>query len=135
MLEQSFRNIDINKKALDAAWLRNDALSNNLANINTPGYKREDVDFDEILKNYLQNSSVDLLKTNSKHININGDTLESLEPRIDRETNISYRKDGNSVNIDTEMAELAKNQIKFNAITGQLNSQISRIKLAIRDGR
>lgn len=135
MLEQSFRNMDISKKALDASWLRNDALSNNLANVNTPGYKREDVDFDQVLRTFLSKDSMKMYKTNVNHISIGGESLESLQPKIQSETEISYRKDGNSVNIDTEMAELAKNQIKFNAITGQLNNQISRLKLAIRDGR
>ncbi len=41
MLNQSFQNINIAKKAMDGSWLRHEALSNNLANVNTPGYKRE----------------------------------------------------------------------------------------------
>ncbi len=120
---------------MDGSWLRHEALSNNLANVNTPGYKREDVDFDQILGDFLTDNKVSLYKTNSKHFPVGGESLESLTPSVQKSTQMSYRKDGNNVNVDVEMAELAKNQLKYNALTEQINGQISRIKLAIRDGR
>lgn len=135
MLNQSFNNINLAEKALDGTWLRHEAISNNLANVNTPGYKREDVDFEQVLSDFLSNNKIKMYHTNEKHFPVGGETLETLEPTIERESQISYRKDGNSVNIDTEMSELAKNQLRYNAITTQLNGQISRIKMAIQDGR
>ena len=135
MLNQSFRGINLAEKALDGTWLRHEALSNNLANVNTPGYKREDVNFDEVLQNYLNQDGTKLYRTNDKHLPVGGHSIESLTPTIDKTTHTSYRKDGNNVNVDIEMAELAKNQLRYNALAEQINGQMARIRLAIRNGR
>jgi flagellar basal-body rod protein FlgB len=58
MLGKLNSNIGVYKKALDASWLKQTAISNNLANVNTPGYKRQDVKFDSILKNYISDNSI-----------------------------------------------------------------------------
>lgn len=125
-------NIQIYQKALDASWLKHNAISNNLANENTPGYKREDVKFESVLKNYINENHVKLKTTNSKHFSNNN--LNSLQPEITRELNTSFRKDKNNVNIDVEMAELSKNFIKFNALTRQLSGHLNRIRMSISKG-
>jgi flagellar basal-body rod protein FlgB len=125
MLDKSFSQIDVFKKALNVSWLQNKATSNNIANVDTPGYKKEVVKFDSVL-----NDAVDLVKTNKNHISLN-----NSEPRIEKVTNTSFRKDDNNVDIDVEMAELSKNQLKFNIITSQLNSKLSRLRKAIDSGR
>jgi flagellar basal-body rod protein FlgB len=76
------------------------------------------------------NDAIDLVKTNEKHISSNGES-----PRIEKMTNTSFRQDENNVDIDIEMAELSKNQLKFNIVTSQLNSKISRLKKAIDSGK
>jgi flagellar basal-body rod protein FlgB len=125
MLDKSFSQIDVFKKALNVSWLKNKTITNNIANVDTPGYKKEIVRFDSVL-----NNAIDLVKTNEKHI-----STSSESPRIEKMTTTSFRKDGNNVDIDTEMAELSKNQLKFNIITSQLNSKLSRLKKAIDSGR
>ncbi|MCG8539826.1 MAG: flagellar basal body rod protein FlgB [Clostridia bacterium] len=132
MFDKVNRNIKIYQKSLDASWLKNTAISNNIANVNTPGYKRQDVKFDSILKDYVNNNSLELERTHPKHFPNN--SLEALEPRITRELNTSFRKDKNNVDIDVEMAELAKNTIKFNTLTKQLSKHLNRIKTAILEG-
>ncbi|SHJ91920.1 flagellar basal body rod protein FlgB [Paramaledivibacter caminithermalis] len=132
MLNKLYGNIDIYKKAMDASWLKNTAISNNLANVNTPGYKRQNVKFDSILKDYITNSSIQLNKTHPKHISNNDISL--LEPKITREMGTSFRKDKNNVNVDVEMAELSKNYIQFNLLARQLSGQISKIKMCISKG-
>ena len=134
MLNKAFKNINIYQKALTASWLRNEALSNNIANVNTPGYKRKDVNFESVLKEQLNNSSIKLIRTHPKHLPASN-TFEDIEPKIINEFNTSFRKDKNNVNIDTEMAELAKNTIKFNALVQELNNHLHRIKMSITDGR
>ncbi len=125
MLNKSFSQIDVFKRSLNVSWLKNKAISNNIANVDTPGYKKEVVKFDDVL-----NGAIELVKTNEKHI-----STTNSEPRIEKVTNTSFRKDDNNVDIDTEMAELSKNQLKFNIITEQLNSKLSRLKKAIDSGR
>lgn len=134
MLNKAFKNINIYQKALTASWLRNEALSNNIANVNTPGYKRKDVNFESVLKEQLNNNSIKLIRTHPKHLSVSN-TFEDIEPKIINEFNTSFRKDKNNVNIDTEMAELAKNTIKFNALVQELNNHLRRIKMSITDGR
>ncbi|RKD27794.1 flagellar basal-body rod protein FlgB [Caminicella sporogenes DSM 14501] len=134
MLDKTFKDISIYQKALSAAWLRNEAISNNIANVNTPGYKRKDVKFEKILKEFLNDNSFKLKTTHPKHIS-NKNDIEDIEIQITTEYNTSFRKDENNVNIDTEMAELAKNTIKFNALIKQLNGKLHRIKMCITDGR
>lgn len=134
MLDKTYKNINIYHKALNASWLKNQAISNNIANVNTPTYKRQDVKFESILKEHINNSSIALKSTHSNHFS-NSNGINTLEPQITRERNTSFRKDDNNVNIDVEMAELTKNTIKFNALSQQLSKQLNRIKMAITEGR
>jgi flagellar basal-body rod protein FlgB len=131
MLNQGLKAIDLQKKALDASWLRQSVLSNNIANVNTPGYKRQDVEFESMLSDFLSSSKLMMSKTHPKHM----DTHGIGEAHIYTETGTSLRIDGNNVNIDTEMAEIAKNSIKYNAMATDVNNQIRRLKAAIRTGR
>lgn len=131
MFNQAFKSLDVQKKALDASWLRQSVLSNNLANVNTPGYKRQDVAFDNVLDGFLQGSRKSMYKTHPNHMDI----MPSEDAQVVTESGSSMRIDGNSVNVDVEMAELAKNSIKYNAMTTDVNNQIRRLKAAIRVGR
>ncbi len=134
MFENSFTQIDIQKKALDASWLRQQLIANNIANVNTPGYKRSDIDFESMLVDYLGAKNTDLTRTNSRHFNNNGLINGTLKPIIKKDRSTSYRLDGNNVNVDTEMAANASNQIKYNAMIKQINGQFVRLKTAIKGG-
>lgn len=114
-------NTDILGKALDASWLRSEVISNNLANVDTPHYKRKDVVFESYLERALQNSG----KVSTKR-------LERVLPKvIEDNANLSYRMDGNNVDVDTEMAYLAQNQIKYNTLISQVNYNFSRLKTVL----
>lgn len=128
MLKTAFRSINLYNKALDASWLKNEAITNNIANANTPNYKRETVEFEEVLKRAMGPNTIQMFRTHENHMPIGG----SLNPTVIKDKGTNFRKDGNNVNIDTEMAYLVENQIKFEAITKQLNSHINRLKSAIR---
>ncbi|KPU28225.1 hypothetical protein TR13x_02490 [Caloranaerobacter sp. TR13] len=132
MLDRVFSTVNFLKFALNGTWLRHEAISNNIANVDTPGYKRIKVEFEDILNESLENKSVKLKVTNRLHIK---SQHSNLEPRIVKQVNTSTRLDGNNVNIDTEMADLAKNTIMYNALIRQTASEFSRIKSVINDGR
>lgn len=135
MLNDSFNRIDLFKKVLDASWLKNTTISDNIANVNTPGYKRKVVEFDSLLKNYLdQNSNNSMSITNERHFKIHNQS-NTLEPKISTVKDTSFRKDENNVNVDVEMTEFSKNLIKYNAMTQQVTADLKRIRMAIRDGR
>lgn len=131
MLKSLYNNLDFYKKALDGTWERNKAISNNIANVNTPNYKRKTVSFEEQLKNSMTKNKVSLMTTNEKHIK-NSDN--KFFPTVSENKSMSNRIDGNNVNIDTENAELAKNTIMYNALITQVSGEFKKIKNIIAEG-
>lgn len=129
MLKNSFKNIDLKAKALSGSWLKNSAIANNIANVNTPGYKKQTVNFQQVLENEMQmNQMVTMKKTNSKHL----DSQNVGEFQVETVGNTSYRVDDNNVDIDVENAEMAKNTLYYNAIIDQVNGHFNRMKTAFR---
>ena len=120
----AFDYINVLDRAADAAWQRNEAISNNIANVDTPGYKRQDVAFESVLQQALGNNRYESM--DDKVANVD---LSRLRGRayVDY-ANYSYRLDGNNVDIDTENVELASEQIKYEALTSSISSQFSRMK-------
>ncbi|GMQ60468.1 flagellar basal body rod protein FlgB [Vallitalea sediminicola] len=116
-----YNGINILGKSLNASLMRHDVISENVANEDTPGYKRKDVKFEGLLQ--------EALLSNNKLSNID---INALTPQVvvDK-SNLSYRLDGNNVNIDTEMTELTKNQIKFNVLVDQVSNNFGRIKTVL----
>lgn len=120
----AFRYVDVYDKALDASWLRESTIANNLANIDTPGYKRKDVDFQGILEKELRKSSYPTLDQAVKHAD-----LHSMNAHIYTDyAGYSYRLDGNNVDVDTENVELASEQIRYSALTTSLSQEFTRMK-------
>ena len=118
--------INVLDKAADAAWARNQAISNNIANVDTPGYKRQDVSFETELQHALKASRYKSLDAKVSEANKH---LSRLDPRVYTDApNWSYRMDKNNVDIDTENVELASNQIKYNAITNAIDSEFKHLK-------
>lgn len=120
-----FNYVNVLSKAADACWSRNEVILNNIANISTPNYKRKDVQFESYLKRELiGDDSLD-----SRVANMN---LTRIESTIYTDnSNLSYRLDGNNVDIDTEEANLAENQIKYNAIVDSITAEFTRIQTVL----
>jgi len=133
VLNKSFKDINVLQKSLEASWLRNQVISNNIANVNTPNYKRYDVEFEKILKDYISRNSSSAINKRNYGIELN--SIDNLKPRIVVDKNSSKRKDGNNVDIDIEIAELTKNTIKINALMEQISSNLRRLRMAVTDGR
>lgn len=126
------------EKSINAAWVRNDVISQNLSNVDTPGYKRKDVAFEEYLNDAVNSNSTSFkgFKTDPRHIDIGGTDIDSVSPNVVTDNNsLSYRLDGNNVDIENENAALAKNAIKYNALVQSLSSELKRVKLSIGEGR
>lgn len=121
----AFNYINILNKAADASWIRNEVITNNIANIDTPNFKRSDIRFESTLKAELKGKeSLDKRVANAN--------LQNLKPLVYKEhSNLSYRLDGNNVDIDTESANLAENQIRYNAIVDSMSQEFNRIKTVL----
>ena len=122
--------INVLGKAADGAWARNEAIANNIANVDTPGYKRQDVSFETELQHALKASRYKSLDEKVKDANLH---LKRLEPRAYTDIpNWSYRMDKNNVDIDTENVELAINQIKYNGITNSIDNEFRNLRTVIK---
>jgi flagellar basal-body rod protein FlgB len=122
MLDKLFEGKKIIHKALDASWKRNEVIAQNIANVDTPGYKRKSVSFEDELRKAMD--SKDFRK---------GD-VDQIEIKVVQENkNLSMRLDGNNVDIDAEMAELAKNTIKYNALVQMAG--FDKLKMVIKEGK
>jgi flagellar basal-body rod protein FlgB len=119
-----FDYINVLGTSLDAASKRNDIISNNIANVNTPNYKRKDISFETELKNAFANASESTVDARVKNLD-----LSSMGQNVYTDySELSYRYDGNNVDIDTENGILAKNQIKYNGLMELLNKDFTFLK-------
>ena len=105
-----FGYVNVLKSAADASWLREEVLTNNIANVDTPNYKRQDVEFTTYLKS----------------------ALEQAGRTYTENTTLSYRMDGNNVDLSTENAELAAEQINYNALIDSMNNEFTRMKAVLK---
>lgn len=123
----SFDYINLFTKAADASWKRETVISNNIANVNTPGYKRKDLNFQGVLTEELGRCKHESLDSKVSDVD-----LSRLDPQIYVDSaNYSYRMDGNNVDIDTENVELASEQIRYEGLTDCINSEFERMKAVI----
>ncbi len=122
----AFSFINVLEKTADATYLRHEVISNNIANNDTPNYKRKDIKFETYLKSELKNDS-DLARAVS---NMN---LENLNASVytDR-SELSYRTDGNNVDIATENANLAENQIRYYTLLDSMTQEFNRMKAVLQ---
>jgi flagellar basal-body rod protein FlgB len=119
-----FDYINVLGTSLDAASRRNDLIANNIANVDTPNYKRKDLSFETELKNAFVNVSGDTVDAKVKNLNL--DTMG--QNTYTDYSELSYRSDGNNVDIDTENAILAENQIKYQGLMELLNKDFDALK-------
>ena len=138
MLEQLVNTptIDIGSRAMAAASLRHEVLSNNIANVNTPNFKRSHVRFEDLLKQELgldDDLLMKVVRTHDRHMPI--DFRRKARPVIEQDATTNMRLDGNNVDIDIEMAEVAKNQLYYSALATALGGHISKLKSVINSGQ
>ena len=120
--------INVLNKAADASWLREQTVMNNLANVNTPGYKRKDVDFQSVLRTELGNMKYTTLDSKVENADL---SRLNASVYIDS-ANYSYRIDKNNVDIDTENVELASEKIRYDALTDSMTQEFNRLKTAMQ---
>ncbi len=120
--------INVLNKAADASWLREETILNNLANVDTPGYKRKDVDFQSVLKRELGNMKYHTLDSKVDHADL---SRLNVSTYIDA-ANYSYRIDKNNVDVDTENVELASEKIRYDALADSISQEFVRLKTVIK---
>lgn len=123
--------ISLLERGLSFSALKGKAISQNIANVDTPNYKAKNVDFKEVLAN-AQSSSLEAYRTDSRHI-----AFDSAKSHIGvlNSSNLRYRQDGNGVDMDKEQADLAANQIYYNALVDRINGKFNTLQNVIKGGR
>lgn len=123
-----FDYVNVLDKAADASWLRNEAIGNNISNVDTPGYKRQDVAFEAVLKSALGSSRYETTDAKVASIRTN-----RLAPRVFTDyANYSYRLDGNNVDIENENVMLAENQLKYQGLITSINQEFANLKAVMK---
>ena len=120
------------EKMLDRAALNQKVISANVANVGTPGYRRLGVTFGDELEKAMSSGAVKLKRTNPKHLP--SGRLNNVKPEVVM-VDDGYSNGINNVNIDSEMVDLAKNQLDFNTAAKLLSLKFSQLRTAIRGRR
>ncbi|MBI3608651.1 MAG: flagellar basal body rod protein FlgB [Nitrospirae bacterium] len=121
------------ERLLDARGARHQAIAANLANQDTPGYQAVDVSFQETL-NSASGSSLAPVTTHAAHLSTEGPS-EGVGVVTHTSSGRSNRLDGNTVNVEHEMAKLAENTLLYQAGTELLSAKFRMLKNAIMEGR
>ena len=122
-----YNYINVLDKAADAANSRNEIISNNIANVDTPNYKRKDVTFER----YLEQALIGSEPLDERVADINTHLSDFGGMIYTDHSVLSYRLDGNNVDIDTENTYLAENQIRYDTLVSQIGKEFSRYKTVL----
>ncbi|WKY48582.1 flagellar basal body rod protein FlgB [Eubacteriaceae bacterium ES3] len=122
------------QKALDGTWARQQAISNNIANSETPRYKALEVDFETALNNELNRISSN---TNGQNVNRQESIKNVLSSDIVTESYdlTSNQLDENNVDLDSENIDMTKTVTQYYYLVSGVNSSFSRIKYALSEGK
>ncbi|GAA0461208.1 flagellar basal body rod protein FlgB [Alkalibacillus silvisoli] len=121
LFDQTIHNL---QRGLDYSSVKNQTIAHNISNVNTPNYKAKQVSF----KDEFESAKLEALRTDERHIPFsNNHSPFSISARQD----VTYNNNGNSVDIDKEMNELAQNQLYYEALTERINGKFNSIKSVV----
>ncbi len=107
-------NLSLLTRVMDAAMLRSRVISNNIANVTTPGYRRVEVSFEEQLRTALDRTRLQGTKTDDRHLDVGRKNLSDVNAEAYRPYDPTQPSGVNNVDIDMEMAKLAEAQLQYN---------------------
>ena len=110
--------LDLLDAGIKAQTLRQKSIANNIANLETPGYRRIDVKFEEILSKSLESDD-----------NVD---LQDIEPELYTPKNTQVKENGNDVNLDSEVGQLIDNSLQYKAYIRLLDKKYRQIELAMQ---
>ncbi|PAK32058.1 flagellar basal body rod protein FlgB [Bacillus velezensis] len=118
------------ENALGRADIKQKVLTNNIANIDTPNYKAKKVSFRNLLDQ--ETSNLEAVKTDYRHVDFTG---SGDDYSIVSSSDTSYQQNGNNVDIDKEMTDLAENQINYQALVERMSGKFNSLKTALTGGK
>ena len=121
-------------KQLDSAAVTQRVIANNIANVNTPGFKKSYVSFQDELKRALNTSAPSLNTTNPRHLGGKVD-IAQVKPRVVQENGTTMLYGQNNVDIDEEMVNLAANSITYDFGVNAISGKMGLLSYVIKGGR
>jgi flagellar basal-body rod protein FlgB len=128
-----FNTINFLEKSLEYRKIRQDLIASNIANADTPYYRPRDIRFEESLKSEIEKKpakKLELAKTSPMHLEAI-DMKDNLKPIVFFRDGHLSRNDGNSVDIDVETTEMAKNSLMYNAAVAAVKKRVELFKLVV----
>lgn len=119
------------ERGLNYSATKGKTIAQNIANVDTPNYKAKNVSFKDVFAQSKMNS-IEAYRTNERHISFEN---SGSHPGVFNYSNLKYRNNGNGVDMDKEQADLAANQIYYNALVDRINSKFSSLQNVIKGGR
>jgi len=116
--------------------MRNEVVTSNIANAETPGYKAKRVDFEEALARAMDvDGQQNLNVTEREYYNVGNGGFSNLQPEIYEDPNGVVAENGNTVDMETEMARMADNKLMYDATVQLINKKLGMLKYAINQER
>ncbi|GED58189.1 flagellar basal body rod protein FlgB [Brevibacillus formosus] len=129
-------HLQVLERSLDAATLRHRTIANNLANIDTPQFKSQQVIFESFLQDELNaragNGKLEAYRTNQRHLPFGN--VGVAVPQVVSNPNNFIQNSGNDVDLETETTELAKNQIWYSGLTQLTAGHFQKLRSVIEGG-
>jgi flagellar basal-body rod protein FlgB len=123
------------EKSLDAATMRQKTITNNIANVDTPYFKRSEVSFESLLQQQMGTlPALQGYRTDARHFTF-GSSLQQISPQITVDEASIMNNNLNNVDMDTEMSQMAKNQLAYNTEIQQVNHEFKMLRSAISGGK
>ncbi len=122
LYEGMFGQVNVLYKAMDASLLKQQAINNNIANSDTPGYKKQTVEFESYLRSALRTANN----------NVNNIDLDSINGKVILENpEYTMRLDENNVDVEVEMTESAKNSLKYASLQTCMNNNFEKLNIVL----
>lgn len=119
------------ERGLNYASTKEKVIAQNIANVDTPNYKAKSVDFKKTFEQ-VQNTYMQAHRTDYRHQEFK---VNETNPAIFSYTNLSYRQNGNGVDMDKEQSNLAVNQIYYHALVDRISGKFNSLQSVIKGGR
>jgi flagellar basal-body rod protein FlgB len=124
------------KTALQGLTARQRTIADNVANVDTPEFKASHVSFETAMKQAIGSIEQPLAMTKVMNAVAGpGDAPRDVKPTVTVDSDLGRRNDGNSVDVDSEMLEMADTNVRFNALIQVMSSKLAGLRYAINDGR
>jgi flagellar basal-body rod protein FlgB len=121
------------ERGLDLSMVRQRLLVENVANVETPGYKRKDLDFEAVLQREYRESEerkLPLARTNAAHLEKVGEEKPAL---VGKEEEIVVRQDGSGVDVEKEMTTVLENALYYQALVRMVSGKLNNFGIVIRE--